>query len=924
MTQPPDPSAPLSQEQFGPYIVYERIGVGGMATVHRAKQHGIEGIERIVALKRLLPHLAEDATFIKSFVREAKLALMLQHANVVQLFELGKVGSVYFIAMEYIDGRDIRRILRQARKASGPPTINVTLSLLIQTCEALEYAHTKTTDDGEPLGLVHRDVSPSNLMVTRSGHVKVIDFGIAKAQSQQLRTQTGRVKGKLAYMAPEAIAGRELDARSDLFSVGVIAHELLTARPLFASKNEYQTLLNVQKSDILPPSAFNQAVPPELDAIVLKALARDPDARYSSAAELRDDLHAVRIRYQLSSTNREVQAWCDWAFALEVPGGNFSGPVVTDSLAGVSRSPVPLKTPLPQVGVPRAVTDASARVVMRAKSQSGRSAGEEEEAADVAWGGHEHDTGQPVIIEDVPDYSRHPGAATAAGAAMQTAVDADDVTASTLIGVMAPGASQPRPTSFPHGSSADAVPQQRTTMRGAAVAPPAGAVEVPLDDSTARNERLSAPQFGASIVGREAPARSFPWKPIAALLAVAAIAAAVYVGMARRSEGPAKAAPPAEPAVAAVRAGTLKFIVEPADATIKIAGLDAHAGAPWSVQLDPGVIQVKISHADYQSWETSVELSSAETQTIRVVLAAAQAGPDANLATLSLDSDPSGLTVLLDGKELEAKTPIKQSIEPGPHNIALRQSGEVLWRQHFVAEARTLYEFAPSMSEIKRREREEREARAHENRNARPSPIVEPAWGKGEPPAPGSTVPSAGIVAPFPGSGSAAVARPAGSATPGSATPSGSGSAVKPAPGSGSVAVAPPAGSGSAKAGAVDPFGQPLPPSKPTPVPAPAPAPIPAPRTGPPILIPPNAVKRTSGELPRISTITRPGQEVPAMVTAKICIDAAGAVTNVTILKLSGDVASKLAAAIKTWRFTPHKLDGKPTPACFVNPFALK
>src|SRR5882757_9199776 len=208
---------PAAEEQFGPYLVYERLGVGGMATVHRALERGIEGFERVVALKRLLPHLAADASFIKSFVREAKLASLLNHVNIVQLFELGRVGTQYFISMEHIDGRDIRRILRHARKVSGAPPINITVGLIAQLLEALDYAHTKNDDEGHPLGLVHRDVSPSNLLVTSAGHLKVNDFGIAKAQSSQLRTQTGRVKGKLAYMAPEAIAGsRDLDARSDL------------------------------------------------------------------------------------------------------------------------------------------------------------------------------------------------------------------------------------------------------------------------------------------------------------------------------------------------------------------------------------------------------------------------------------------------------------------------------------------------------------------------------------------------------------------------------------------------------------------------------------------------------------------------------------------------------------------------------------
>src|SRR5262245_7770720 len=229
-------------EEFGPYVIYERLGLGGMATVHRAKKRGIEGFERMVALKRLLPHLAEDADFVKSFVREAKLASLLIHANVVQIYELGRVGPIYFISMEYVEGHDLRRILRQARRVAGIPPLGVVLTLLAEICEALDFAHTFTDEQGQAVGIVHRDVSPSNVIVSKTGHVKVIDFGIAKATSQQLRTQTGRVKGKLGYMSPEAALGRPLDSRSDIFSTGVLAHELLTARPLFASKNDFETL----------------------------------------------------------------------------------------------------------------------------------------------------------------------------------------------------------------------------------------------------------------------------------------------------------------------------------------------------------------------------------------------------------------------------------------------------------------------------------------------------------------------------------------------------------------------------------------------------------------------------------------------------------------------------------------------------------
>jgi serine/threonine protein kinase len=398
-----------AEEQFGPYLVYERLGVGGMATVHRALERGIEGFERVVALKRLLPHLAADASFIRSFVREAKLASLLNHVNIAQIFELGRVGTEYFISMEYVDGRDIRRILRHARKVSGPPPIHVTVGLLLQLCEALDYAHHRVDDEGAPLGLVHRDVSPSNVLVTSAGQVKVIDFGIAKAQSVQLRTQTGRVKGKLAYMAPEALAGKDLDARSDLFAAGVIAHELLTARPLFATKNEYQTLMKVQRGEIMPPSTFNQACPPELDAVVLRALARDPDDRFHHASDVRDELHAIRRQYNLQATDRDIAMWLEWAFSLEAPGGSFTATHTFDPSSSAADA-------LSVHGKPKAKRT------------------EDEESIDLAWGGgDEHNNGAPVVLDDVPDVSdKHLASASALGAEVRLDFDdlADDIPSS--------------------------------------------------------------------------------------------------------------------------------------------------------------------------------------------------------------------------------------------------------------------------------------------------------------------------------------------------------------------------------------------------------------------------------------------------------------------------------------------------------------
>jgi serine/threonine-protein kinase len=299
------------------YKVLDRIGVGGMATVHLARERQDQETERLVAIKRLLPHLAEDEEFVRSFVREAKLASHLEHPNIVELYRLGKVGHDYFICMEYIDGHDLRQIFKQAHIAAGPPPIGVALAILCELMDALAYAHSCTDQRGRPLGLIHRDISPANLLINGAGHLKIIDFGVAKATSKNTQTQTGLVKGKYAYMAPEAIHAEELDARSDVFSAGIVAHELLTARPLFASRNDYHTIQRIECGEVLPPSTYNPMCPPELDAVVLRALERDPDERWQSAADMRDALSEIRVGFRPHDSARDVCDWIDLAFALD-------------------------------------------------------------------------------------------------------------------------------------------------------------------------------------------------------------------------------------------------------------------------------------------------------------------------------------------------------------------------------------------------------------------------------------------------------------------------------------------------------------------------------------------------------------------------------------------------------------------------------
>jgi serine/threonine protein kinase len=293
--------ASKNPEEFGPYLVYERLGAGGVATVHRAKKRGIAGYERWVALKRLRPQVADDAEFVDSFVREAKLASLLVHHNIAQVHDFGHVGDVYFIAMEHVEGFDVNTLLRYSHRRREQLPLNVVLAILCDVCEALDYAHTFVDAHGHPHPIVHRDLTPSNLIVAHTGHVKVIDFGIANA--------TRSVRGKLGYMSPEAVLGRELGPPADVFSIGVIAHELLTCQPLFSAKTADETLTRLAELEIAHPSHRNPSVPASLDQLVLAALERIDDHRLQSAGDFRGALERVAIQAGIRVSSGDVAAW---------------------------------------------------------------------------------------------------------------------------------------------------------------------------------------------------------------------------------------------------------------------------------------------------------------------------------------------------------------------------------------------------------------------------------------------------------------------------------------------------------------------------------------------------------------------------------------------------------------------------------------
>jgi serine/threonine protein kinase len=287
--------------QFGKYTLFERIGRGGMAEVYKGRIQGPAGFERVFVVKRILPHLSEDPTFIRMFVEEAKLSARLNHPNIVQIFELGSVEGEYFISMEYIRGHDLADTMRAIWKTMGPPRPELVAYVGREACRALSYAHSLTDDNGRSLGMIHRDVSPSNIMLSYEGGVKLLDFGIAKALGEAPETtKSGTMKGKYAYMAPEQTDGDDVDNRIDIFSCGIVLHEVLTGRRLFKGANDIQTIERVRRCEVPPPSFQNPMCPPELDNVVLKALARNREERFSSANDMADALddvvHASRFQ----------------------------------------------------------------------------------------------------------------------------------------------------------------------------------------------------------------------------------------------------------------------------------------------------------------------------------------------------------------------------------------------------------------------------------------------------------------------------------------------------------------------------------------------------------------------------------------------------------------------------------------------------
>ncbi|MFT7624887.1 MAG: serine/threonine protein kinase, partial [Myxococcota bacterium] len=272
------------------YKVIRKIDAGGMAEIFIARAQAVGGIEKTVAIKRVLPSLTRNRRFVNMFLDEARLSMVLTHANIVQVFDVGRADDTYYIVMEFVDGANMRRLFQRLAEKNERLPVPIAAFLMMEVCKGLAHAHEQRGEDGEPLGIVHRDISPPNILISKAGEVKITDFGLAKAVTQLEVTDPGIVKGKFSYLSPEAANGKPVDHRADIFAIGILLWEVLANRRLFLGKSDMETVELIRKAEVPSLSLLNKDVTPEFQAIVEKALARDVKQRFHSARDMGNTL----------------------------------------------------------------------------------------------------------------------------------------------------------------------------------------------------------------------------------------------------------------------------------------------------------------------------------------------------------------------------------------------------------------------------------------------------------------------------------------------------------------------------------------------------------------------------------------------------------------------------------------------------------
>ncbi|HTA19778.1 MAG TPA: protein kinase [Polyangia bacterium] len=684
---------------FGKYYLLERINVGGMAEVFKAKTFGVEGFERLLAVKRILPNIAEDEEFIAMFIDEAKIAVQLQHANIAQIFDLGKVEDSYFIALEYVPGKDLRSIFDRLRGKGEVMTIQQACHIIMQVCEGLDYAHNKRDAQGRELHLVHRDISPQNVLIGYDGEVKLIDFGIAKAAGKASKTQAGILKGKFGYMSPEQVRGLPIDRRSDIFSVGIVLYELLTNERLFVGESDFSTLEKVRNVEIMPPSSYNKKIPSELERIVLKVLAKDPEDRYSNAIDLHDDLQSFLHKIGEFYSRKDLSAWMKKMFAVEIeedqakleqyrqlvaPGGAAEPQSMSMSMSrraavGGAQTPPPAIRPSAPNARAAALASRETRETKETKMEwddeeldtqifdKDEPIDEKTVAADDLFFEDDDRTVANAPPPDILEQARPPGApaprlappivqAQAPAPRLPSAPQAPALRAAapaprakaTLVGVPAPNL--PPPVRTPgSGPNPAGPPKGLAGLRRSGfslpppVLPPPNAPQPVFSFDSSPGAFAGAPPRRGSRAG---------WYLLLLLIGAGVVGGTVYWNQ--------------------NKPGHLQLVTVPADATVLVDNVKVSDHSPVTIDKPAGTFALAVTKDGYLKNEQNVEIHAGQPLALNVTL---EPSPDTGF---ELSSDPPGGLVWLDGAPIsgpngQARTDFRAyRIPPGHHVLEIK------------------------------------------------------------------------------------------------------------------------------------------------------------------------------------------------------------------------------------------------------------
>ena len=303
--------------EIGRYRLIRRLAVGGMAEIFLAHVRQAHGFEKLVVVKRILPQYAESPDFVRMFLDEARLAGTLDHPNIAHVYDIGEHDGSFFFAMEYVHGQSLLKVMRTITTQRRPLPLEHALNIVISTCAGLHYAHEKVGFDGTPLGIVHRDVSPPNVIITYDGMIKVVDFGIAKAATAKSSTAVGTLKGKVPYMSPEQCLSQPVDRRSDVFSIGILLYELTVGRRLFQAETEAAIIRRITSGGFPPPTSHHPHYPGELEAIVMRSLQLSAQTRYQTARQLQIELEEFAREYKLSQSSAQLSAFMEQLYDEE-------------------------------------------------------------------------------------------------------------------------------------------------------------------------------------------------------------------------------------------------------------------------------------------------------------------------------------------------------------------------------------------------------------------------------------------------------------------------------------------------------------------------------------------------------------------------------------------------------------------------------